>query len=133
MVPAGSLVLDTSAYSNLRRGNDATLDAIAAAEVVCVPTIVLGELESGFTLGTRAEENRQTLARFLDEPFVSVLPVTHSVARQYGKLFATLRRAGTPLPINDVWVAATTIDVSGQLLTFDHDFEQIDTLDLILL
>lgn len=127
------LVLDTSAYSHFRAGDERVLDFIAAAESVYLPTIVLGELEAGFSLGRRERENRTLLAEFLAEPFVSVLPVTPSIARHYGRLFADLRRAGTPIPINDVWIAATVLDRGGHLLTFDEDFKRITSLDSTLL
>lgn len=125
---ASRLVLDTSAYSNLRAGHETVLDRVAAAEVVLVPTVVLGELEAGFELGTRGLENRRTLSEFLAEPFVAILPTTPDVARRYGQIFATLRRAGTPIPTNDLWIAATTLDCGGHLLTLDHDFERVEGL-----
>ncbi len=130
---AGRLVLDTSAYTHFRAGDARVLDLIAVAEVVDLPAVVLGELEAGFTLGRREQENRVTLAAFLAEPFVSVLPVTTSVARRYGRLFAELRRAGTPIPSNDIWIAATTLDCGGHLVTFDGDFGHIDSLDCTIL
>lgn len=123
------LVLDTSAYSRLRYGDDGVLDALAAAESVLLPSTVLGELEAGFEGGSRARENRARLAEFLQEPFVSVLPATLSVARHYGRIFAQLKRAGTPIPINDVWIAAATMDCGGQLLTFDRHFDRVAGLD----
>jgi tRNA(fMet)-specific endonuclease VapC len=134
MIPSGvervdRLVLDTSAYSHFRAGDSRVLDLIAAAEIVFLPTIVLGELEAAFLLGRRERENRTLLAEFLTEPFVSVLPVTPAVARRYGRLFADLRRAGTPIPINDIWIAAAALDCGGHLLTFDGDFERIASLD----
>jgi tRNA(fMet)-specific endonuclease VapC len=129
----GRLVLDTSAYSHFRAGDKRAVDLIAAAEVVFLPTIVLGELEAGFTLGRRELENRTLLAEFLAEPFVAVLQVTPTVARHYGRLFAALRRAGTPIPINDVWIAATTMDCGGHLLTFDGDFRNVAALDCTVL
>lgn len=122
------LVLDTSAYSHFRAGNEQVLDLIAAAEIVFLPTIVLGELAAGFALGRRERENHMLLAEFLGEPFVSILPVTPGVSQQYGRLFASLRRAGTPIPINDIWIAATTLDCGGHLLTFDEDFEKVSSL-----
>jgi len=127
------LVLDTSAYSQLRHGHDAVLDAVAAAGAVLLPVTVLGELEAGFNLGTRAKENYTTLAEFLDEPFVAVLTATPSVARRYGQIFAGLRRAGTPIPVNDLWIAAATLDCGGHLLTFDEDYRQVQSLELTLL
>ena len=138
MIPSGvegtgRLILDTSAYSRFRAGDERVLDFIAAAEVVGLSTIVLGELEAAFSLGRRERENRTILAEFLAESFVSVLPVTPAVARHYGRLFAELRRAGTPIPINDIWIAATTLDCGGHLLTFDGDFRRIVLLDCTVL
>ena len=127
------LVLDTSAYSHLRHGHSAVLDLIAAADLVLMPMVVLGELEAAYELGGRARENRMLLAEFLAEPFVATLPLSRSVARQYGRAFAALRRAGTPIPINDVWIAATTLDRGAHLLTFDRDFRYVDGLDCTVL
>src|SRR5512134_439358 len=92
----GRLVLDTSAYSHFRAGDERVINLIAAAEIVFVPTIVLGELDTGFILGSRERENKTLLAEFLAERFVSTLPVTSEVARRYGRLIAELQRAGTP-------------------------------------
>jgi tRNA(fMet)-specific endonuclease VapC len=130
---AGRLVLDTSAYSHFRAGDERVLNLIAVAEIVFLPTVVLGELEAGFLLGRRERENLTLLAEFLAERFVSILPVTPTVARRYGRVFADLRRAGTPIPINDIWIAATALDCGGHLLTFDGDFKQISSLDCTVL
>ena len=127
------LVLDTSAYSHFRRGHARALDALACAERVLIPVTVLGELEAAFALGGRARENRRGLDDFLAEPFVDLIETTASVARHYGRVFASLKRAGTPLPVNDIWIAAATLDCGGTLLTFDRDFERIGGLDRLVL
>ncbi len=127
------LVLDTSAYSHFRRGDAAVLDTLARAERVLIPVTVLGELEAAFELGSRARENRRGLDDFLAEPFVDLIDATASVARHYGRVFATLKRGGTPVPVNDIWIAAATLDCGGTLLTFDRDFERIAGLDRIVL
>lgn len=127
------LVLDTSAYSHFRAGDARVLDLIARAEVVLISTVVLGELEAGFLLGRREKENRTLLADFLAEPFVSIRQVTPAIARFYGRVFTELRRAGTPIPINDIWIAATALDCGGHLLTFDSDFQAIAALDCTVL
>ncbi len=129
----GSLVLDTSAYSHFRRGHTETLDCMARAQTILLPTIVLGELYAGFELGSRLKANLRGLRDFLDEPFTVVAPVTDSVAQRYGKVFAELKRAGTPLPISDVWIAATTFDEAAHLLTFDRDFECVPGLEVTVL
>jgi predicted nucleic acid-binding protein len=131
--PIRRLVLDTSAYSRFRAGHEAVIDLLAAADVILVPATVLGELEAGFEMGLHARENRTTLARFLQEPFVTVLSTTPDVARRYGQTFARLRRAGTPIPTDDIWIAAAAMDAGGQLLTFDRHFQQVTGLDCVLL
>lgn len=127
------LVLDTSAYSKFRSGDTRVRDLIAEAESVMVPTPVLGELHGAFELGSRTRENRLALSDFLAEPFVQVIPVSETVARHYGRVFAALRRAGTPIPANDIWIAACAVDQGACLLTFDHDFAQVAGLDHIIL
>jgi predicted nucleic acid-binding protein len=85
-------------------------------------------LAAGFRLGSREAENRRTLKDFLDEPFVRVVATDEAVAARYGEVFASLRRAGTPIPINDVWIAAATFETGGHLLTFDSDFARVSAL-----
>lgn len=123
--PSQHLALDTSTYANLRRRHPVVLDWIAAAGKVDISTIVLGELDAGFRLGSRYDENVSTLAEFLREPFVRVRDVTPQVGRHYGEILAALRRAGTPLSVNDIWIAATAIEAGAHLVTFDRDFARI--------
>lgn len=127
------LVLDTSAYSQIRYGHAGVLDLVAASVIVLVPTVVLGELEAGFVGGQRSADNRRVLADFLDEPFVAVLDVTRSVAQRYGETFGQLRQAGTPMSTNDIWIAAAALDCGGHLATFDRDFERVSGLSLTVL
>ena len=101
--------------------------------MVIVPVTVLGELEAGFELGRRARDNRHALGDFLDEPFVSVLAVTEVTVRHYARIFAALRRAGTPIPTNDVWIAASTMECNGCLLTFDGHYRQFVELEHVIL
>jgi tRNA(fMet)-specific endonuclease VapC len=131
--PVERLLLDTSAYSHLRTGHKDVLDRVAAATAVLMPVIVVGELEAAFAAGTRPHENRASLEEFLAEAFVSVVPVTRSVAHRYGELFGQLRRAGTPIPVNDIWIAAIAIEQRRELLTFDWDFARVPDLRAVIL
>lgn len=106
---------------------------VTGAAAVLVPTIVIGELEAAFAAGTRRQANLDMPEEFLGLPFVSVIPVTRSVAARYGDLIVRLRMAGTPVPVNDVWIAATTLNQDGDLLTFDRDFARIPGLRAIVL
>lgn len=127
------LVLDTSAYSRFRAGDTRVRDLIAEAESVLVPAPVLGELHGAFEMGSRTRENHVALSEFLSEPFVQVTSVDDTVARHYGRVYAGLRRAGTPIPANDMWIAACALDQGGCLLTFDHDFDHVAGLDRLVL
>ena len=98
-----------------------------------VPVIVIGELEAAFELGRRADQYRASLAEFLGEPFVSTVDVAQATARRYGELIAVLRRAGTPIPANDVWIAAVTMGTAGYLVTFDSDFTRVPGLRCVVL
>lgn len=127
------LVFDTSAYSWLRRGREGVLTFLSRAEVIVLPVTVLGELEAAFRGGSRLRENRSLLQEFLSEPFVTVAATTPAIAEHYGELFARLKRAGTPIPINDVWIAAATLDCGGHLLTFDQHYKALEGLDATIL
>jgi predicted nucleic acid-binding protein len=127
------IVLDTSAYSHFRNNHREVVDVLARAERVYVPVIVLGELDAAFRIGARTADNRARLAEFLDEEFVDTVPLSREIAVRYGEVFAALRAAGTPIPINDVWIAATALQLASQLLTFDRDFERVGDLDAVVL
>lgn len=126
------LALDTSAYSRFRAGDSRVHDLIAAAEVVFVPVTVLGELRAAFEGGQRKKENFVTLTEFLAEPFVEIALVTTDVARRYGKVYAGLRQRGRPIPVNDMWIAATAMERASCLVTFDHDYEHVAGLDYLV-
>ena len=126
-------MLDTSAYSHFRAGHVGVLEHLAIADRVLVPVTVLGELHAAFEVGSRVRENRRALESYLEETFVDVLPTTPSIAGHYGRVFAALRAAGTPLPVNDIWIAAATLDCGGTLLTFDRGFSRVAGLAHVML
>ena len=89
---------------------------------------MLGELDAGFRLGSRYRENTRALEEFLEQAYVQVDPITADVARRYGETFERLKRAGTPIPTNDIWIAAATFDRGAHLVTFDRDFAHVADL-----
>lgn len=117
--------LDTSAYALFARGLPAAVEAIRRAREVLMPVVTLGELRAGFLLGSRTEWNEQRLRAFLDHPAVRVLEVDEEASHRYAEVFATLRRAGTPIPANDLWIAALAIREGAVLLTSDEHFRRI--------
>lgn len=127
------LCLDTSAYSNFQRGHRETVDYIDQADWIGLPEIVRGELWAGFLLGNQVERNVNALARFLDHAAVESLVVNGNVAFIYGEIFGDLRRKGTPLPSNDIWIAATAIHAGATVLTFDSHFREIARVGVVVL
>lgn len=127
------VVLDTTAYSHLGHGHRGIADLVAAAEVITMPVIVVGELEAGFAWGRSAAANQQALNEFLADSAVRVLDVTRPTTRLYARIFARLRTEGTPVSPNEMWIAAATMECGGHLLTFDADFERIPGLEHTLL
>jgi tRNA(fMet)-specific endonuclease VapC len=117
--------LDTSAYSNFRRGNEEVAALLDRAELVGVSTIALGELRTGFLLGGRRQRNETELEAFLSNPAVEVLQVDSETSRHYAEIVAELRKAETPLPTNDIWIAASAARSGATVLTCDDHFERI--------
>ena len=123
-----NVLLDTSAYSALRRGHQAVLDVMRRSETVAVSAVVLGELYRGFRAGNRWTENTAQLAGFLSKPSVRVLNVTEETALRYAEVDVYLRKKGRPIPRNDVWIAAVALEHGLQLLTLDVHFREIPLL-----
>jgi predicted nucleic acid-binding protein len=122
------ILLHTSAYSALHRGDRRILNILRRAELVAVPTIVLGELHSGFQLGTRRIENEELLRQFLNRNSVQVANITAETALRYADIDVLLRKKGRPIPRNDVWIAALAIEHGMHLLTLDEHFREIPML-----
>ncbi len=106
---------------------------VDGAAWIGIPTIVLGELEAGFRQGSRAEHNLDELERFLTHPVVNPLAVDREVARIYGEILTALRSNGTPIPTNDVWIAACAARSGAMLLTYDTHFRAVDRISVLLL
>jgi tRNA(fMet)-specific endonuclease VapC len=117
--------LDTSAYSQFKRGDARAVDALDQASWIGVPVVVLGELEAGFRQGRRTLDNRNELRQFLANGVVDVLDVTEDVAGIYADIVIDLRKSGTPMPANDIWIAAIAARHGVPVLTYDTHFRSI--------
>ena len=124
------LILDTNAYTRLLGGKEEVLDVISVAETIFMSIFVLGELHAGFKGGKREKENRDTLERFLFKPTVKILNATAETAEVFGMIKFNLKKAGNPLPINDVWIAAHCIETGSALITYDEHFKKVAGLRL---
>jgi tRNA(fMet)-specific endonuclease VapC len=122
------LLLDTSAYTALLTGDREVFSRLAESETVFMSVFVLGELYAGFRGGKKEQENRDRLAAFLAKPPVKILPATQDTAEIFGLVKDRLRRAGTPIPINDVWISAQAMEAGAQLVTYDLHFRKVEGL-----
>jgi len=125
-----NILLDTNAYVRFLRGDEKVMTYLAQADSVHMSVFVLGELYAGFKTGAKEKDNRQILDRFLLKPTVSVLEATIETADIFGLIMASLRKSGTPLPINDIWIAAHALETGSILVTYDDHFARIPGLRL---
>jgi tRNA(fMet)-specific endonuclease VapC len=122
------LALDTNRYRDLCDGLPEVVERIAHAESVYVPFVVVAELRAGFFVGSRGQENERVLRRFLGKPGVDVLFPTEVTTRAYADLYRQLRAQGTPIPTNDLWIAALVVEHDLLLYTRDEHFRHLPQL-----
>ena len=125
------ILIDTNCYSEIDDGDPETINRIQSATEVWVPLIVLGELYAGFELGSQKELNEKQLDSFLSRPSVDVLLPDTETARHYGRVFHLLRRQGTPIPTNDIWIAALALQHQLVLDSADKHFAYVPGLMLL--
>lgn len=119
------ILLDTNAYSALRRGHETVAQHVRSSEQLLMSLVVIGELLYGFRHGSRYVENVRALEDFLADPDVRLLPVTRQTADHFGRISAELRKAGNPIPTNDVWIAAQAVENEVELLSSDSHFRGV--------
>jgi tRNA(fMet)-specific endonuclease VapC len=124
------ILIDTNAYVSYLAGDENVLDFLASADVVYVSVFVVGELYAGFRGGTRYRENKSLFESFLLKTTVEFLNATETTADIFGQLKDSLKRAGTPLPMNDIWISAHAIETGSVLITYDTHFIKLPGLRL---
>ncbi len=121
-------LLDTNAYVALKRDHEQVADLVRDSTELAFSMVVVGELLFGFRNGTRYQKNLKELDDFLENERVTVLPVSRTTADRFGRIAAALRKAGTPIPTNDIWIAAHAFESGAELITFDDHFSAVDGL-----
>ena len=127
------IILDTSAYVGFKRNVPDLVEIIVNAESVLFSPIVLGELMFGFRNGTKFNENMNDLNKFLDHERVEIVQIGQITSDRYSRIASQLRSQGTPVPTNDIWVAAQTMEHGAELITSDRHFQNISGLVYTLL
>ena len=125
------ILLDTSAYSAFKRNDERVVALVRRSEEIAFSPVVGGELLAGFRWGSRFEKNRDELFEFLAHPRVHLTPLTLTTADRYGRVYRSLREKGAPIPTNDIWVAAQTMETGAELVSLDRHFALVDGLTWI--
>ena len=119
------VALDTNRYVDLCRGVGETVALLEEAEAIMLPFVVLGELRAGFAHGRRQAENERALRRFLLKEGVRVLFADDQTPHHYAAVFRQLRKQGTPIPTNDMWLAALALQHNLALHARDKHFDRL--------
>lgn len=122
------LALDTNRYTDLCRGEASAISSVEHADEVWLPVIVLGELRAGFAVGNQGPRNEAVLHRFLLKSGVHVLYTDEQTTHHYAAIYKQLRKQGTPIPTNDMWIAALVLQHSLVLFARDAHFDAIPQL-----
>jgi tRNA(fMet)-specific endonuclease VapC len=125
------VALDTNRMTDLFRGDAELAEQLGIVEEVWIPLIVLGEIKAGFRGGSQQRHNEGLLHKLLAKPTVDVLLPNQETAENYARLFVQLKQAGTPIPDNDLWIAALVLQHNLLLITRDRHFERIPQLQRI--
>jgi tRNA(fMet)-specific endonuclease VapC len=126
----GNVLLDTNAAIGLLNGDQALTTVLAAtATGIYLPAAVVGELYFGAFNSGRVSGNVAKLEAFLTAN--TVLNSDAETGRRYGQIKFDLRRAGRPIPDNDLWIAACAVQYGLLLATRDAHFQHVAGLSTI--
>jgi predicted nucleic acid-binding protein len=123
------VAVDTNRYTDMCRGDASATAVLERADLVLVPFVVLAELRAGFAAGTRGRANERGLLRFLMKRGVETLFPDEQTTHHYGALYRQLRQQGTPIPTNDLWIAALAVQHGLTLCARDQHFDHLPQLD----
>lgn len=122
------LALDSNRYTDFAKGEPAVVEILETADAVFLPLVVLAELRAGFAVGRRGAQNEGVLRRFLARPGVDVLLPDDATTHHYAALYRQLRAQGTPIPTNDLWIAALVLQHDLALFARDRHFDALPQL-----
>jgi tRNA(fMet)-specific endonuclease VapC len=122
------IALDTNRAIAVLNGAADAVSALAAISFVELPVAVIAELRYGAVSSQRAAENLLRIEQLIAS--CGVLNATIATAEVYGRVRSELRRRGTPIPENDVWIASACIEHDLPLWTDDQHFNAVSGLRL---
>jgi len=124
------LLIDTNVYSQAMAGDKTVISTLRRLHHIGISIISIGELLSGFKGGKHEKKNRNELNQFLDSPRVQFYSLDENSAEYYSAILNQLKKQGTPIPTNDIWIGATAFQQGLPVYTFDKHFFHIKGLIL---
>lgn len=125
------LVLDTHVLIAFLQNPEDFAERFSGYDVILLPPVVLGEFRAGLFDTKVGRENRKAIDAFLQNPAVKACPMTDNTSLCYAKVFQALRKAGKPIPTNDIWIAAATQENGAALATDDGHFRAVPLLQIV--
>ena len=123
------LALDTNSAIALLNSHKETFDIIAGFDTICLPVTVCGELIFGAKNSRLNVKNEARYVAFIQS--CALLDINLVVANTYAAIRLDLKKKGTPIPENDIWIAATCLSNNIPLLTYDKHFQNIRHLKVV--
>jgi tRNA(fMet)-specific endonuclease VapC len=117
------LILDTNALSAVVEGDPLLAPLLRKAAQIAIPVIVLGEYRYGISHSRDRRQYEEWLTEYLQN--FRILEVEVRTTIPYGAVRSELKKAGTPIPSNDVWIAALCRQHALPLLSRDRHFDLV--------
>lgn len=121
------MILDTNAFSALANGDPGLEPVLMRASSLFLPVIVLGEYRYGIAYSRQREHYAAWLMESI--PNFRILEIDQDTTTHYAKVRGELKKAGTPFPSNDVWIAALCRQYSLPLISHDQHFDLVAGLN----
>jgi predicted nucleic acid-binding protein len=120
---------DTSVF--IARETGRPIDIAALPERLAVSVITIGELRAGVLVASDAVIRDRRLDTLTAALSLEPIPIDVEVASAWARLRLALRDAGSRMPLNDSWIAATAMALDVPIVTQDEDFPTLAGLDVI--
>ena len=117
------MILDTNALSAYLDKTPEAVEIVSEARALAIPVIVAGEFAFGIAQSRHREAYERSLQRMLDR--CAVLDIGIATARHYVAIRLELKSAGTPIPSNDVWIAALSRQHAIPVMSRDTHFDLV--------
>ena len=123
------IALDTNVAIALLNNDKKVIERLNKFDSICLPVTVCGELIFGAKNSGLSEKNENKYLAFIES--CELLDINMLVAEKYAEVRLQLKKAGTPIPENDIRIAATCLVNSISIFTLDKHFKYITDVTVL--